>query len=62
VIIWDEGTYDPIGDMAAGLQKGHIAFVLHGSRLIGEFALVRFQKGAKGNKWLMIKARSVTLD
>jgi bifunctional non-homologous end joining protein LigD len=61
VIIWDEGTYEPIGDMAAGLQKGHITFVLHGSHLVGEFALVKLKKGAKGNEWLMIKARSVTL-
>jgi bifunctional non-homologous end joining protein LigD len=57
VIIWDEGAYEPTGDMAAGLQKGHIAFVLHGSRLMGEFALVRLKKGAKGNEWLMIKLR-----
>jgi DNA ligase D-like protein (predicted 3'-phosphoesterase) len=40
VIIWDEGIYAPIGNMETGLQKGHIAFVLHGSRLIGEFSLV----------------------
>jgi len=39
VIIWDEGTYEPIGDMEAGLQKGHITFVLHGSRLVGEQAV-----------------------
>jgi bifunctional non-homologous end joining protein LigD len=57
VKIWDEGTYESIGDMAAGLQKGHIAFVLHGSRLVGEFALVRLKKGAKVNEWLLIKAR-----
>ena len=55
VIIWDKGSYEPIGDMEEGLRKGHIAFVLHGSQLMGEFVLVRFQKGAKGNEWLMIK-------
>lgn len=55
VIIWDQGTYEPIGDMGEGLQKGHILFVLHGSRLTGEFALVRLKKGAKGNEWLIIK-------
>jgi bifunctional non-homologous end joining protein LigD len=57
VIIWDEGTYEPIGDMAAGLQKGHIAFVLDGSRLMDEFALVRLKKGAKGNEWLMMRKK-----
>jgi len=55
VTIWDEGAYEPIGDMEAGLQRGHITFVLHGSRLIGEFALVRLKKGAKGNEWLMVR-------
>jgi bifunctional non-homologous end joining protein LigD len=55
VIIWDKGSYEPIGDLEEGLRKGHIAFVLHGSHLMGEFVLVRFQKGAKGNEWLMIK-------
>lgn len=37
VTIWDKGAYAPIGDMEAGLEKGHITFVLHGSRLKGEF-------------------------
>ena len=39
VTIWDEGTYESIGDMAAGLQKGHIAFVLDGARLMGSSPL-----------------------
>jgi len=55
VTIWDQGTYEPIGDMREGLQKGHITFVLHGLRLKGEFALIRLKKGAKGNEWLIIK-------
>jgi bifunctional non-homologous end joining protein LigD len=55
VSIWDQGTYEPLEDMGKGLQKGHITFVLHGSRLMGEFALVRFKKGTKGNEWLIIK-------
>jgi len=55
VIIWDKGSYEPMGDMEEGLRKGRLAFVLHGSKLIGEFTLVRFRKGAKGNEWLIIK-------
>lgn len=57
VIIWDKGTYEPIGEFEEGLRKGHITFILHGSLLMGEFALVRLKKGAKGNEWLMIKRR-----
>jgi bifunctional non-homologous end joining protein LigD len=55
VLIWDQGTYEPLGDLGKGLQEGQIAFVLHGSRLSGEFALVRLRKGARGNEWLMIR-------
>jgi len=55
VIIWDKGSYEPMGDMEEGLRMGHISFILHGSRLVGEFTLVRFKKGAKGNEWLIIK-------
>jgi bifunctional non-homologous end joining protein LigD len=55
VIVWDKGTYEPMGDIGEGLQKGHFTFVLHGTRLIGEFALVRLQKGVKGNEWLIFK-------
>ncbi len=57
VIIWDQGEYEPIGDMGEGLLKGRIAFVLHGARLRGEFSLVRLKKGAKGNEWLLIKRK-----
>ncbi|HEX2768669.1 MAG TPA: DNA polymerase ligase N-terminal domain-containing protein, partial [Geobacteraceae bacterium] len=53
VFIWDKGDYELTGDMEAGLEKGHITFVLHGSRLVGEFDLVRLKKGTKGNEWLM---------
>jgi len=57
VIIWDQGEYEPIGDIGEGLLKGQIAFVLHGSRLTGGFSLVRLKKGTKGNEWLMIKRK-----
>jgi bifunctional non-homologous end joining protein LigD len=57
VSIWDQGTYEPLGDLGKGLQEGHIVFVLHGSRLTGEFALVRLRKGTRGNEWLMIRKR-----
>lgn len=55
VTIWDRGSYEPIGDLTEGLREGRIAFVLHGSRLEGEFSLVRLAKGAKGNEWLLMK-------
>jgi bifunctional non-homologous end joining protein LigD len=55
VTIWDMGSYEPVGDMETGLEKGHIAFILHGSRMSGEFSLVRLKRGEMGNEWLLIK-------
>ena len=54
VIIWDEGTYEPVGDMAEGLAAGAISFRLHGRKLVGSFSLVRLKKGS-GKEWLLIK-------
>jgi bifunctional non-homologous end joining protein LigD len=54
VIIWDEGTYEPIGDMAEGLAAGAISFYLLGRKLVGTFSLVRLKKGS-GKEWLLIK-------
>lgn len=55
VIIWDRGTYEPIGDLGEGLLRGQLSFILHGSRLSGEFSLVRLTRGSRGNEWLLIK-------
>src|SRR5690242_15943421 len=61
VMLWDEGTWEPIGDPHEGLKKGELKFVLHGKRMKGEWVLVhmkgRDQKtrsGAREN-WLLIK-------
>jgi bifunctional non-homologous end joining protein LigD len=61
VEIWDEGTYKPIeekGDpektLLAQLYKGNIKFIMDGTYLKGEFALVHFH-GKKENEWLLIK-------
>lgn len=62
VIVWDNGTYHAAEktsasdekSLLAGLHKGHIAFVLEGHKLKGEFALVQM-KGRESNAWLLIK-------
>lgn len=54
VLIWDEGSYEPIGNMAKGLAAGAFSFTLSGSKLTGEFSLVRLKKG-NGREWLLIK-------
>ena len=60
VMIWDEGTWEPIGDPDEGLAKGDLKFRLHGHRLNGDWVLVRTKKdrtGGKRENWLLIKKR-----
>ena len=60
VMIWDEGTWEPIGDPDEGLRKGDLKFRLHGHRLNGDFVLVRMKprKEDRGRQnWLLIKKR-----
>src|SRR5690554_3897035 len=40
VMLWDEGTWEPVGDPRAGLEKGDLKFRLHGKRMKGEWVLV----------------------
>lgn len=58
VMLWDRGTWEPIGDPRDGLKKGKLVFRLHGERLTGEWTLIRF-KGKEGEKhpWFLIKHR-----
>ncbi|MGH9390136.1 MAG: DNA polymerase ligase N-terminal domain-containing protein [Vicinamibacteria bacterium] len=49
VEIWDRGTYETID-----WTKDKIAFVLHGRRLKGLYALVRFRRGGE-KQWLLLK-------
>lgn len=56
VIIWDNGTWEPVGDPKAGLRDGKFVFRLHGQKLAGLWQLVRTSKGdAKREQWLLIK-------
>ena len=54
VLIWDEGSYEPIGDMSKGLTTGALSFNLDGKKLVGEFFLIRLKKGSS-KEWLLIK-------
>ena len=66
VIIWDEGTYEPIEPakgkaaqekiLLQGLKSGSLKFRLHGKKLKGEFVLVKTPRRAE-NAWLLIKHR-----
>lgn len=58
VIVWDRGSWRPIGDPHEGLRKGNLKFELEGEKLSGRWALVRMhtREGSKEN-WLLIKER-----
>ena len=64
VIIWDEGTFALVGEeaesrpaaekrMTQALAKGHLSIVLQGSKLRGEYSLVKLRNSE--NNWLIIK-------
>jgi bifunctional non-homologous end joining protein LigD len=60
VIVWDRGTWAPIGDARAGLEKGDLSFVLSGEKLRGRWHLARMKSrsGDRGkSEWLLIKGR-----
>ncbi len=61
VMLWDEGTWEPQRahpDVDAGLRDGSLKFTLHGTKLQGNWALIRMGgKAANPSKpnWLLIK-------
>jgi bifunctional non-homologous end joining protein LigD len=62
VMVWDQGTWTPLGDAAAGYAKGHFKFILHGEKLRGAWALVQTHGSKYGGKsgkqaWLLIKEK-----
>src|SRR6201995_4971164 len=59
VMIWDRGTWEPEGDPARGLEKGHLDFTLDGKKLHGAWHLVRMRgrPNEKRENWLLIKSR-----
>ena len=59
VIIWDRGTWEPLGDPRDGLVKGKVLFKLHGQKMAGLWELVRISKPGekKQDQWLLFKKR-----
>lgn len=56
VIIWDKGTWHPIGDPHEGYRKGNLKFEMRGHKMHGRWVLVRMKgRGEKQEPWLLIK-------
>jgi bifunctional non-homologous end joining protein LigD len=59
VIVWDRGTWEPVGDAEAGYRAGKLKFDLDGEKLRGRWNLVRMhgRAGERQEPWLLIKER-----
>jgi bifunctional non-homologous end joining protein LigD len=55
VDIFDEGTWEPVGDPVAGHAAGKLEFVMHGNKLRGAWKLIRTAKPASKPQWLLFK-------
>src|SRR5882757_7477974 len=60
VMLWDHGTWEPIGDPHKEYHGGNLKFELHGEKLRGRWALVRIRgkdRRDSDRTWLLIKER-----
>lgn len=59
VMLWDEGSWEPLTDVDEGLRAGSFKFVLNGRRLKGKWALVRIKpkEDKRENNWLLFKEK-----
>lgn len=59
VMLFDEGYWDPLGDVHEGLSNGELKFMLRGKRLIGNWVLIKLKSKASDSKenWLLIKEK-----
>lgn len=57
VIVWDRGTWVPLGDPRKGYREGKLKFELKGEKLQGGFTLVRMKSRENERQvpWLLIK-------
>lgn len=64
MIVWDSGTWAPMGDAEAGLEAGELKFRLAGEKLHGGWMLVRLKPrpGEKKRNWLLIKEKDAGAD
>lgn len=59
VMLWDEGFWEPYGNVEEGLVKGELKFFLKGRRIKGNWALIRWMTKASKTKdnWLLLKEK-----
>lgn len=59
VMLWDEGVWEPYGNVEEGIRNGALKFGLNGRRLKGKWALVRLKakEGGMKESWLLLKEK-----
>ncbi len=59
IMLWDEGFWEPYGDVEEGLRRGELKFILKGRRLKGKWALIRWKSKSdeKKDNWLLLKEK-----
>ena len=64
VTIWEKGVYEPLNKVEGkdnetilleGLKKGSLKIIMYGTKLNGEFALIKMKTAKEENAWLLIK-------
>jgi bifunctional non-homologous end joining protein LigD len=59
-MLWDRGTWEPVGDPDEGYHTGRFKFRLHGEKLRGRWMLVHTARGSSERdlrQWLLFKER-----
>lgn len=57
VIVWDIGSWRPLGDVDQMLRDGALKFELDGERLRGKWALIKLHDEEAKDNWLLIKEK-----
>ena len=59
VMLWDEGFWEPYGNVEESLTEGVLKFELKGRRLKGKWALIRLKgkTGETSDNWLLLKEK-----
>ncbi|WP_027398423.1 DNA ligase D [Anaerovorax odorimutans] len=59
VMLWDEGFWEPYGNVEEGLRRGELKFTLQGRRMKGKWALIRLKskQGDIKDNWLLLKEK-----
>lgn len=59
VMLWDEGVWEPHGNVEEALRRGELKFVLRGRRMKGKWALIRLKAkpGEAKDNWLLLKEK-----